>query len=93
MIRIVTAATTAVLGLAFMASAANAADIVVSTAGKSPAEVRAAVEKAAHDVCALSRPNDVLSPYTPDTCVSDTIVYAMFKVPPTETAMNTRTPN
>jgi redox-regulated HSP33 family molecular chaperone len=91
MIRTTTAA--AALALAFLATSANAADIVVQTAGKSPAEIRTAIAEAAHKACVRAYANDYLSVYKTDTCVADTIADAMGKVKTVETAMNTRGSN
>jgi hypothetical protein len=80
-----------VLGVAFLATSANAADFAVQTAGKSPAEVRAAVVEAARKACASAYGNDYLPVYISKSCVSDTVADAMSHVKSTELAMNTRT--
>jgi hypothetical protein len=91
MIRIVT--TAAVLGMVLMATAANSAEIVVQIAGKSPAEIRTAIARAAHEACTSTQSSDYLSPFISDTCVRDTIADAMSKIRASETAMNTRSGN
>ena len=66
-------------GAALMTTAANAAEIRVSTAGKSPAEIRAAVGDAALKVCKQAYANDVFAVYERDGCVRDTVADALAK--------------
>ena len=69
----------ALAGVALMATAANAAEIKVSTADKSPAEIRAAVSDAAFKACKQAYANDVFAVYERDGCVRDTVVEALAK--------------
>ena len=80
--------TVAVLGLAFLATAANAAEISVPTAGRSPTEVRVAITDAAFKACKLAYADDVLAVYKRDSCVRDSVEAALAKTA-SETAMNT----
>jgi hypothetical protein len=79
------------LGLALVAASANAADITVQTAGKTPAQIRADISDAANKACARAYADDNLSVYKRSSCVYETYQAAMAQVPSTQTAMNTRT--
>jgi hypothetical protein len=70
----------ALVGVAFFATAANAADIKVSTVDKSPAQLRAAVSDAAFKACREVYSGDVFAVYERDGCVRDTVSDAMAKV-------------
>jgi hypothetical protein len=78
----------AVLALAVLgaASAANAAQYTVQTAGKSPAQVRADVTAAAYKACDQAYASDVLIAYERDACVRDSVQAALSKAP--QTALN-----
>jgi hypothetical protein len=78
------------LAAAAMATWANAADITIQTADKSPAQIRAAITDAAHKVCARAYWDNSLSVYKRESCVEDTMAEAMSQVRSTETAMNTQ---
>jgi hypothetical protein len=78
------------LGAAFMAASANAADITVQTAGKSPAQIRADISDAAYKACARAYADDALSVYKRGSCAYETYQAAMSQVTATQTAMNTR---
>jgi hypothetical protein len=69
----------ALVGVAFVATAANAAEIKVSTADKSPAEIRAAVSDAAFKACRQAYAGDVFAIYERDGCVRDTVSEALAK--------------
>lgn len=69
--------TTLALGLTLLAASANAAQISVPLAGKSPAQLGADIALAAHTACFLADNTPV---YEHDTCVADTTAVAMAKV-------------
>ena len=84
----------ALVGVAFFATAANAAEIKVSTADKSPAEVRAAVSDAAFKACRQAYSGDLFAIYERDGCVRDTVSDALAKAnAPTPVAANTVRPH
>jgi gamma-glutamyl:cysteine ligase YbdK (ATP-grasp superfamily) len=72
--------TTLVLALGLVAGAANAAEIKVSAAGKSPAELRAAVSQAAFSACKTAYNGEVFAYYEREACVTDTVKTVMAKV-------------
>lgn len=69
----------ALVGVAFLATAANAAEIKVSTADKSPAQIRAAVSEAAFKACRQAYAGDAFAVYERDGCVRDTLADALAK--------------
>jgi len=69
--------TTLALGLTLLAASANAAQISVPLAGKSPAQLGADIAAAAHTACFLADNTPV---YEHDACEADTTAAAMEKV-------------
>ena len=69
----------AILSVAFLATAANAAEIKVSTLDKSPTQVRAAVGDAAFKACKQAYADDVFAVYERDSCVRDSVADALAK--------------
>jgi len=61
------------LGVAMLSGAASAAEYRVDTTGKSPAEVRAAVQDVAFKACKVSYSGDYFADYKRDACVKDTV--------------------
>lgn len=83
----------ALVGVAFIATAVNAAEIKVSTTDKSPSEVRAAVSDAAFKACRAAYAGDVLAIYERDGCVRDSVTEALAKANAgVATAANTKAP-
>lgn len=78
-----------VLGLAFLATATNAAEIKVSTLDKSPAQLRAAVSDAAFKACSRAYSGDVLAIYEREACARDAAEVALTKSTATTNAQNT----
>ncbi len=82
----------ALLGVAFMATAANAAEIKVSIADKSPAEIRLAVTDAAYKACKQAYANDVFAVYERDGCVRDSVTEALAKADASRPVANAERP-
>jgi hypothetical protein len=83
----------AVIGFAFLATAANAAEIKVTTLDKSPAEVRAAITDAAVKACNAAYSGDNLFIYERDACVRNVVADTVAKVElANATAMNAQRP-
>lgn len=67
----------ALLSVAFLATAANAAEVKVSTLDKSPTQVRAAVGDAAFKACKQAYAEDVFAIYERESCVRDSVADAL----------------
>ena len=78
-----------VLGLAFLATATNAAEIKVSTLDKSPAQLRAAVSDAAFKACKQAYSGDALAMYEREACARDAAEAALLKSTASTNAQNT----
>jgi len=69
-----------VLGAALLAGAANAAEFKVSTVGKSPTELRAAVSEAAFKACKSAYAGEIFADYERDGCVKSTVKASLARV-------------
>ncbi len=69
----------AILSVAFLATAANAAEVKVSTLDKSPTQVRAAIGDAAFKACKQAYSDDVFAVYERDPCVRDSVADALAR--------------